>query len=98
MFSAVFFGCEVRRYQRKLIINCFSTAAPESKLSGKLCIKGNHGSYIGTTPSMGATCKSNNPGAEEIVDVVSVEGNIVALKSTFGKYLTGEFCFTIISA
>jgi hypothetical protein len=58
-----------------------------------VCIKGNYGNYIGATPSMGATCKSNNPGREETVDVVTNNDNTVSLKSRFGRYLYGEFFY-----
>lgn len=65
------------------------SATSDSPLSGKICLKGHHGKYVGATPKQTATCSSPNGGPEETVEIVVISTDTVALKSSFGKFLSG---------
>ncbi|KAL5264916.1 hypothetical protein ACHWQZ_G005866 [Mnemiopsis leidyi] len=62
----------------------------DSPLSGKICLKGHHGKYVGATPKQTATCSSPNGGPEETVEIVVISTDKVALKSSFGKFLSAQ--------
>ena len=69
----------------------YSTGAanPTNPLSGKICLKGHHGKFVGATSDQKATCNSPNGGSEETVEIVVIKTDVVALKSKFGKFLSG---------
>ena len=70
-------------------------ASSEGALKGKLGIKSHHGTFIGA-PNSSATCSSKSLGGDEIIEVVEIKANTVALKSKHGKYLSSEFHSVLI--
>ena len=53
---------------------------------GRICLRGSHGCFV----SANATCKSKLMEESEMIVVLRIDLNVVAFRSRFGKYLSGE--------
>ena len=53
---------------------------------GGVGLQGHHGFYV----SANATCQVRSLDSSEVVTVIKVGHNVVAFRSRFGKYLSGE--------
>lgn len=52
----------------------------------QVCLRGHHGCFV----SANATCSETTMGTMELIMIVRVDHNVVAVRNCFGKFLSGE--------